>query len=138
MAKTATRAPNEERGEFSVVLDGQEMVLRPSYEAISEFEQDTGKGLLDLTRAAATGSLTLGDTAIVVCACIRAWGRATKSQSVAASNPERIRQLILESDGGPLSVMTMLSAVLAMAATGGMTAQGEAKATMTTSPKTTA
>ncbi|HEX7852324.1 MAG TPA: GTA-gp10 family protein [Sphingobium sp.] len=134
MADTENRAPNSDRGEFNLMLDGQDMVLRPSHEAISEFENETGKGLMQLTQAAAVGTLTTLEMAIIATACIRAWGRATDT-SAKGANIQKIKRLIMESDGGVIAASTTLAVVLALAATGGVTAEGEAKAT--TNPKTT-
>lgn len=137
MAETenAARPVSEERGELSIMLDGMEMGLRPSYEAIVAFEASTGKGLLELTRAALDGKMPLGVLAQVVTECVRAWGRATQQPSIAASNAVRIGQLIAEADGGVARVLGIVSGVLSMAVTGNFTAAGEVKAgtaTMTT------
>src|SRR3546814_8479413 len=50
MTVNTDRPHVEERGELALMLDGQDMVLRPSYEAIDAFEKATGKGLLMLAR----------------------------------------------------------------------------------------
>lgn len=132
MAEKTKAAPaNEERGEIAITLDGVRMGLRPSYEAIAAFEAGTGKGLLDLARASLGGSLTLAETAMVACECIRSWGRATENASAKGANADRIAELIMETDGGLATVMGTLGGLLSLAATGGVTAQGEVKATTT-------
>jgi hypothetical protein len=134
--KTAQDRPAEpERGEVSITLEGEEMVLRPSHEAISAFERMTGKGLLILAREALNGSLSLGETAQVMCECIRAWGRHVDNKSAAGAGADRIAELVLESEGGFRAALATLAGVLSMAVTGGYTAQGEMKPTTT---KTTA
>jgi len=126
------RPPSEERGEIAIVLDGERMVMRPSYEAIEAFEAATGKGLIQLAQAAGARALTLAECAIVMCECIRAWGRATGNKGLSMANPRRIGELVLDSEGGLLEAMSSLTILLALAATGKYTATGEMKpATMT-------
>lgn len=129
----AARGANEERGELALVLDGQDMVLRPSHEAIRAFEAATGKGLLQLAREAMDGTLTLSETAQVACECIRAWGREEKNLGFAGSRADRIALLIMESDGGLFKAMATIAALLSLAATGGCTATGEVKPATRTS-----
>lgn len=89
-----------ERGEIALNLDGQELILRPSHEAIVEFEAVTGKGLMQLTRPALDGSLSVGAAAQVATECVKAWGRATNSPSAMGVNAPRVAELILESKDG--------------------------------------
>lgn len=131
-AEDTARPASEERGEVSLVLDGATMALRPTYEAIVAFEASTGKGLLELARAAIEGKMPLADLSQVVTECVRAWGRATEQPSIAASNAVRIGQLIAEADGGMARVLGIVSGVLSMAVTGNFTASGEVKAGTTT------
>ena len=134
VADSIVRPESEERGEVAIMLDGQRMVLRPTYEAIEAFEAGTGKGLIMLAQAAAARSLSLAECSVIACECIRAWGRATDNRGMSGANSRRIAELILESDGGVMEAMTALTAVLALAATGKYTAAGELKpaTTMTT------
>jgi hypothetical protein len=127
MTKPKGRAAVADRGEFTLVLDGTNYVLRPSYEAIEEFEQETGKGMLQLSRDAVTGTLRLGEAAQVATSCIRAWGRANDDQAVAHVGFTRIAELILESPGGFNAALATIGAALAVAVTGGCTASGEVK-----------
>jgi hypothetical protein len=122
------RPANEKRGEVVLVLDGAEMVLRPSYEAIEAFEGLTGKGLLELAREALSNKLRLGETAQIVTECVRAWGRATGTKSMQGVNSGRIAELILESDGGFIVALQTVAGMLAMATTGNYTSAGELKA----------
>ncbi|MDX3908423.1 MAG: GTA-gp10 family protein [Sphingobium sp.] len=124
----AARAPEQARGELSLRIDGGEMGLRPSFEAITAFERETGKGLLLLAREALSGSLTLGETAQIACQCIRAWGRDTGSIGAKGARADRIAELILESDGGIREALATVAGLLSLAATGGYSAKGEAKA----------
>ena len=127
------RPANAERGEITLTLDGGEFVLRPSHEAIEAFESAIGKGLIVLAREAVESGLRLGEVAQIVTECVRAWGRATGDRAVQGSNAGRIAELIMESDGGLLQVSRTVATMLALASTGGYTAQGEAKAgTLTT------
>ena len=134
--KTRPEAPvrpaNAERGEITLTLDGAEFVLRPTAEAIMAFEDATEKGLLQLAREAVKGELRTAEVAQIVTECVRAWGRATGQKSAQAVNAVRIGELIQESEIGLRGAMDTLAALLAIAATGGYTAQGEVKATGTT------
>ena len=62
---------NKTRGEVSLELEGVEYVLRPSYEAISAFEAQTDRSLIDLARAAGDGQLKMSEAAIIVTECNR-------------------------------------------------------------------
>jgi len=126
-ATEATRPASEARGELSIVLDGAPMVLRPSHEAIEAFELATGRGLIELAQGCMAGKLRLSEVAQIVTECVRAWGRATNT-SYKNVQPDRIAELILESEGGLARVLTTITGLLAMASTGGYTAQGEVKA----------
>lgn len=120
---------NKTRGEVSLELEGAEYVLRPSYEAISAFETQTNRSLIDLARAANDGELKLSESAIIVTECIKAHGRAIDDKAMAAFNAARVGELILQADGGLLIAMKRLVLLLFMAATGGYTGSGEVKAT---------
>lgn len=121
-------AANKTRGEISLELDGCEYVLRPSFEAISAFEAQTNRSLIDLARAAGEGQLKTGEAAIIVTECIRAHGRATDDKAMASFNTSRVGELMIEADGGLLIVTKRLELLLFMAATGGYTGSGEVKA----------
>src|SRR3546814_10273886 len=118
MTVNTDRPHVEERGELALMLDGQDMVLRPSYEAIDAFEKATGKGLLMLARDSLNGALTLAETAQIACECIRAWGRANDDRGSAGANTQRIAELIMESDGGLRTALSTISAMMALAVNG--------------------
>ena len=119
-----TRAPNEDRGEISLLLAGTVMGLRPSYEAIAATEAALGRGLVDVARDAIAGKLKLAETAQVVTECVRAWGREVESRDAAGAQPARIGKLILGAPGGFLEVQRVLAGMLSMAVTGGYDAEG--------------
>lgn len=119
---------NATRGEVSLTLDGTEYVLRPSYEAISAIETETGCGLFQLAQDASAGTMRLSTAAIVAAHCIRAWGRSSNNAMASGVNPRKIGELILESNGGLLSALLALKLLLTFACTGGYTASGEVKA----------
>lgn len=134
MKKRATTEPaappaNEIRGEVSITLDGSKFVLRPSYEAILGFEKATGKSLIELARAASSGSLSVTDAAAIVTGCIQAWGKATENSAASGVNAKRIGELLIE--GSMLLVLKRLELLLFIAATGGVTSTGEMKAPAT-------
>ena len=119
---------NETRGEISLQLDGVDYVLRPSFEAISAFEAETGSGLLALTGQAEEATMTLDTMASIVPHCIRAHGEAVGDQMLKSVNKSKIAALIMGSDGGMLGAIIRVRLLLVMAATGGFTASGEPKA----------
>ena len=124
---------NEDRGELAVTLDGTRMVLRPTFEALSEVEQTLDRGLVDLARDALGARLKLADTAQIVGAFVRAWGRAVENKNAAGANAGRIARLIVDSDGGLYEVLKTVAKVLSVAVTGGYNSAGELKpSTMTT------
>lgn len=57
---------NSERGEIAIRLGGQEIVLRPTFEALVEIEQQLGQGLVALARRMATRDIGLRDAAVIV------------------------------------------------------------------------
>ncbi|MDO7843455.1 hypothetical protein [Sphingomonas immobilis] len=137
MAKAASKpaAPIvEDRGEFSLVLDGATYGLRPSYEAIEAVEAATGQGLIDLARAGLAAKLSLAVTSQVATEFIRAWGRANGDKGASGANAPRIAKLILNSDGGFHAALQTLSGVLSLAVTGGFDAEGEMKPSTTPNP----
>lgn len=141
MSRVTKRSPtdspiNAERGEFTLSLDGQIFGLRPSYEAMEAIEAETGKGLIALARAALGGEMGLHDLSIVVCECVRAWGRQTGSTNAAGANPSNIGRLVMSSEGGMAGAMSVIGAMLSVAVTGGITPEGEVKAATETIRKT--
>lgn len=134
MSELDTAAPAiEDRGELALTLDGTRMVLRPTFEAVSEIEQTLDRGLVDLARAALAAKLKLSETAQIVGACVRAWGRDVGEKGAAGANDQRIARLIVDSDAGIHEAMKTVGAMLSLAVTGGYTTAGELKpSTMTT------
>ncbi|MEK9211718.1 GTA-gp10 family protein [Sphingomonas sp. 2378] len=133
MTDETTRTASAERGETTLVLDGETLGLRPSFEAIEEIELTLDRGLVDIARDAIDLKLKLGAVAQIVCALVRAFGRATGNKGAAGANPKRIGRLILESDGGMLIAQKQLSGLLSVAVTGGYDSEGNPKpTTMTT------
>lgn len=128
-----TAFANEDRGELSLILDGASMVLRPTFEALNEIEQTLDRGLVDLARDALAAKLKLGETAQIVTACVRAWGKETENRGAAGANAARVARLIVDSDGGLHNALKTVGALLSLAVTGGYTSAGELKpSTMTT------
>lgn len=132
----APASVNSERGEFTLVLDGETFGLRPSYEALQAIEEETGKGIVDLARACIGGTATMREVSMIAGECVRAWGREKNRTSAIGAQNARIGQLIMTSEDGLLGTMPMLAALLTMAIRGGITASGELKAATTTSQTT--
>ena len=128
---------NEDRGELAVILDGTTMVLRPTFEALSEIEQTLDRGLVDLARDALGAKLKLADTAQIVTVCVRAWGKETENKGAAGANAQRIARLIVDSEGGLYTVLQTIAKMLSIEVTGGYNSAGELKpsTTMTTTEK---
>ena len=122
---------NESRGEVSITLDGVDYVMRPSYEAISAIEDQTGSGLIALAEQAQRGTMKLETLATIVTEAVRAWGRAAGPDASADQRAardfgaRRVGELILE--GGILPAMSRAGVMLLLAATGGVTSSGEVK-----------
>ncbi|WP_010218937.1 GTA-gp10 family protein [Sphingomonas sp. PAMC 26621] len=127
---------NADRGELSLILDGATMVLRPTFEALTEIEQTLDRGLVDLARDALAAKLKLAETAQIVTACVRAWGKEAGDKGASGANATRIARLIVDSEGGLHNALRTVGALLSLAVTGGYTASGELKpSTMTTTEK---
>jgi hypothetical protein len=124
---------NRLRGEIEITLDGADYVLRPSYEAITAIEDQTGKALLELAVAADDGKMGLREMAVVVTECVRAYGRAEGRGDLAAWKADRVAELIY--DAGVIAARPRVSLLLAMALTGGHK-PGEAGAAGTTETTT--
>lgn len=136
MDATAVRPAVEERGELSLSLAGMTMVLRPSYEAITAYENDLGRGSVSLANEALAKRLKLGEVAQIATHCIRAFGDETGSKDMARATPQRIAKLILDSDGGIIEATGTLAAMLSLVVTGGYDSAGNPKASTMTTMKT--
>lgn len=121
-------AETNTRGEVSLELGGTKLGLRPTFDAIEAFETATDRSLLQLARIAIRGEMKLGELSQVVEACAKAWGVAKGDELAQQVNARKIARLIVESDGGVAGALTLVAAMLSIAATGGYTAEGEAKA----------
>lgn len=121
------------RGEITIELEGQEYILRPSFEAIESIEEATGQTLFDLAGDATQGKLSFKVMGIIVAAMMRAYGKSHPEDPLfttyRSSKPERLSELIYEF-GGP-RVTARITVLLVGALTGGYTASGEAKAVET-------
>lgn len=131
-----TRPANEDRGELSLLLAGTSMILRPTFEALTQIEAITDRGLVDLTRDALAGKMKLGETAQIATECIRAWGREVGDTGATGANATRIGKLIVDSPGGLHSALRTVAAMLSLAVTGGYTSEGEVKPSTTTNETT--
>lgn len=122
-----SRKPNAERGELTLSLEGVDYGLRPSFDAIVEFEEATGKSLTELVLAADSGKLRLPDLGAISCACIRAWARETGQKSLEHVSAKKLGSLIYQEPGGVMLVQKRLALILFQAMTGGFTAEGNPK-----------
>jgi hypothetical protein len=121
------------RGQVTLPLEGQDYVLRPSYEAISAIEKALGKSHEELAHAAVRYQLSYSDLAIICTEMMRAYGKAKPDDPLVTTyrgvKPERLEVLIYET--GKAKVTTRIAVVLAGALSGGYTASGEVKAVET-------
>lgn len=126
-----TPANLNERGEITLELEpGAVYVLRPTFAAIMAIEKATGKALGALHDCAFDASMTLSEAAIIVTECIKAWGADAASgdepHRVAApqASVRRVAELIYQMPGGLFVTLRVIRVLLAGAATGGYTPQG--------------
>lgn len=63
---------NNHMGEITLKLDGVDYVLRPTFEAMAQIENQTGQGVLLLTNKLIAGSARLTDIAIIIAEGIKA------------------------------------------------------------------
>ncbi|WP_242149618.1 GTA-gp10 family protein [Sphingomonas sp. BAUL-RG-20F-R05-02] len=126
-----------DRGELALLLDGAQLGLRPTFEAIDAIEASTGQGLIDLARMALAGKMSLSVTSQIAAECIRAWGRETGDKGAAGANARRIANLILDSEGGFHAALQTVAAMLSLATTGGYNSSGEMKPSTTMTTTTT-
>lgn len=113
---------NGERGEHELTLAGVAYRLRPSKHAVVTIETRTQTSALTLIRHGNSGDLSLEHLAIMAAEFIRAGAEDELTKHVGA---ERISELIFE-EGLP-GVNSRLTLCLLDAATGGRTAEGNAK-----------
>jgi tail tube GTA-gp10-like protein len=133
-AAASSEAPPPEpavdfRGQVSLPLDGQDLMLRPSFEAIAAIEHQL-RPLFDLAQDATRGQLTLEEMGVIAAECMRAYGRAYPEDPLITvyrgASSEKLSRLIYEA-GGPKTCARIM-VLLVGALNGGYTAEGEAKA----------
>lgn len=123
---------NTIRGEQIITLD-TDYVMRPSFSAIQAIEDATGLSLFELAMNAATGKMRGVHVAIIVTELIKADLRhAGKGAQAGHWKVEKVGELLMEHQDGLLGAIKALIPILNDAATGGYTAQGEAKAAAVT------
>jgi len=116
---------NPHRGEHELELGGVTYLLRPSFSAISTIEQKTERTTLELLRMGNAGALPLAIAGTIAAELIRA-GADAKDELTKRVSAGKISELIYEHGIG--KVVARLTLCLLDAATGGRTAQGEARA----------
>jgi len=116
---------NSHRGEHELELGGRTYLLRPSFTALSAIEEKTGRTMLELLRMGNAGALPLVIAGTIAAELIRA-GADENDELTKRVSPAKISELIYEQGVG--QAVARLTLCLVDAATGGRTAQGEAKA----------
>lgn len=122
---------NKTRGEMVLTLEGVDYVLRPTHEALLTIQDQTDKPARRLAEAALSGDLTTKEAAVIATEFMRAQGHAIGDQAMVQFNANRVHTLLMEMEGGFIGAMRLLSPLLALAVSGGYTAQGELKAPVT-------
>jgi hypothetical protein len=128
-------------GQLKVPLDGAEYTLRPSRQALTNIEVQTGKPLLMLAAQTSAMMLPLSEIGVCISEMMHAYAAFDPSASAdyKSAKPERCADLVYEGD--PLGMQNRLSKIFKNALDGGYTAAGEPKAAgtkMTTEPTLTA
>jgi hypothetical protein len=123
-------------GQLSVTLDGTEYTLRPSRQAISNIERQTGKTLSALAVQASGFGITVEEMGVSVCEMMRAYAAFDPEASAdyKGAKPERCADLVFEA--GPMGIARRLAIIFTGALTGGYTASGEPRAIRTTTEPT--
>jgi hypothetical protein len=106
---TATTLPNAQRGEIAIDLSGVSLVLRPSFTALAQMEQQSGVGLVALAQRFASGQFNLTDCVAVIEAGVRGAG-----QTPPADLGDRLIQ------AGLLAVAAKVTAFIEAALMGGV------------------
>jgi hypothetical protein len=121
-ARKTVRA-NADRGEHEIILAGTTYLLRPSFAACAAIEEELGKSLIEVMRAANMMSLNYFEIGICLAEFIRAGASDDLSRNVAA---DRIAELVFEE--GSASAMARLTLILADTIGGGRDVEGNVKA----------
>ena len=104
---------NPHRGDVPITLKhhgtDREFVMRPTFGAIAEIEQATGRGLIALARSAMAGDVALSTMAVVVTAGLKAAGEPAKAATVG--------EMVFEA--GALATLPAVGQFLTNALTGG-------------------
>jgi len=115
------------RGHITIPLEGEEFVLRPSFDAIKAIESITQKDHAQLAHEAVQQRLSYTDMGIVCAEMMKAHGKANPTDPMKSSylgaKPEKLEKLIYET--GKTRIMVRLAVVLVAALSGGYTREGE-------------
>jgi len=76
---TITRSANAQRGEAELPINGQTLVLRPSFENLVAAEEEVGS-LFSLVERASEGAITLTEIAALLWNCIAAEQRPSREE----------------------------------------------------------
>jgi hypothetical protein len=79
---------NPARGEASLCVGGETLVLRPSFEALVAAEEELGP-LFALVERAASGGLRLGEMAALFWHCVKERGEAVTRERIGAAIAEQ-------------------------------------------------
>jgi hypothetical protein len=123
----------DDQGQITVPLDGQDYVLRPSFNAIRAIERygrPSGRALAQFADEASRYALSIDDMGFIVSEFMRAHGVACPEDPLATdyknAKPDRCAELIYET--GVPRIAIRLYAILAGAIAGGYTPSGERRA----------
>lgn len=113
---------NPHRGEVALVLGGTSVTLRPSYEAIVEWEERLGRGTTEILMRLGASAFRVAELAAIVGAAARAGGATLSDQDAG-------RLIVAD---GQVEVIPVVAKLLKHALTGGKDPEpGEAGAAVT-------
>ena len=111
---------NPERGEVSLMIKGEEHILRPTWQAIVEMETGTKKPIMHLFTEFGTGRFSAHDLCVVLTACLS--GSGEKGVTYA-----KVGDIIMELGLANQDLLMAVGQVI-RAALGGGVQPGEVKA----------
>lgn len=73
---------NQQRGDVEIILEKQKFVMRPTFEAMIQIENETGLGMVELTLLALQGRLGLRQVTSIVAAGLKATGNPATNENI--------------------------------------------------------
>lgn len=116
---------NGERGEMAISLGGVSYTLRPDHTAMYAIDDAVEGGIIAFAiEANRRGTMPVSVIALIIAEGMRAQGRATNDQALAASSTDVVRRLVFEAfrePNGATGLNALAMRYLAAALSGGVT-----------------